>query len=513
MADLLTASTSAFEAGRVQLGQGHLDSARHDFDQALDLLLGASDAMRADPRLASQLTSLIDRITALESAALASGDGFTEQAYEAASIDELLSDATTLELPPSAPPELEATVAADLGATRHDIDIPANPKVLAYVELFQGRLREWFQASLQRGASYLPQIQSVFKAEGVPLDLAFVPLVESAFKANALSRARARGFWQFMRGTGRENGLKLDWFVDERADPHKATLAAAKYFKTLADMFDGDWHLALASYNGGPGRVQRALRQSKKTSFWDLAASGRFLPRETREYVPMILAAVIIGRNPTQYGFDIDPGASLTYDTVTVDRAIDLRKVAEWTGAPIDEIQALNPELRRMITPAKREYAIKVPTGTATLLEEKMAEAPPTDLAAIKWHEVRTGETLEIVARRYGVRRADLADANDLSVRSKLKPGTELLIPRNAPAAVRSGPTRAGRPSWLAANGQDSAKSGKLVYKVRRGDTLGSIARNFDTTVSAIQVWNNLKSTRLMPGDQLTIFTTRSADQ
>ena len=197
---------------------------------------------------------------------------------------------------------------ADLETTAHDIPIPTNDRVLRYVELFQGRLREFLTEGLSRGAQYLPMIQATFRAEGLPLDLAYIPLIESAFKPSALSRAKARGVWQFMHGTALENGLKADWYLDERADPMKATQAAAKYLKTLHRMFE-DWHLAMASYNGGPGRVKRALTRSRKNDFWELTATTRYLPRETRDYVPMILAAVIIAKNPAQYGFDIVPMA------------------------------------------------------------------------------------------------------------------------------------------------------------------------------------------------------------
>src|SRR4030095_10775571 len=154
-------------------------------------------------------------------------------------------------------------------------------------------------------------IQNVFKSEGLPLDLAYVPLVESAFKNNALSRVSARGMWQFMLGTGLEHGLDHTWFVDERADPEKATRAAAQYLKTLSRMFDGDWYFALASYNAGPGRLQGAVRRSKITDYWEITASSRYLPRETREYVPMILAAILIAKNPSLYGFEIGAAAPL----------------------------------------------------------------------------------------------------------------------------------------------------------------------------------------------------------
>ena len=231
--------------------------------------------------------------------------------------------------------------------------IPLNARVLSYIELFQGRLRTFITEGLARGSKYLPMIQNVFRAEGLPLDLAYVPLVESAFKPNALSRAKARGVWQFMRGTALDNGLRHDWYVDERSDPEKATLAAAKYLKTLRGMFGGDWHLALASYNGGPGRVQRAMQRSGVQEFWSLAETSRYLPRETREYVPMILAAIVIARNPAQYGFDVQPLPAVASEKVVLPGPVDLRRIAEWTGTSIDTIQTLNPELRRWTTPVK----------------------------------------------------------------------------------------------------------------------------------------------------------------
>src|SRR5207253_8288323 len=161
---------------------------------------------------------------------------------------------------PPATRELKDAVQSDLENANHDIPIPLNQRVLSYIELFQGRFHDFIEEGLQRGAPYLPMIQSVFRAEGLPLDLAYVPLVESAFKPNALSRAKAKGVWQFMSGTAVENGLRRDWYIDERSDPEKSTVAAAKYLKVLNNLFSGDWLMALASYNGGPGRLQRALK-------------------------------------------------------------------------------------------------------------------------------------------------------------------------------------------------------------------------------------------------------------
>ena len=503
VAALLAASIRHFDNGERELRLGHLSRARQEFDRALELVLESPLSSRTDPRVRDHCDRLIDRISAYETAALAAGDGFAEKPSEPAPIDELL--AASAFVSQATLPELAAikqTVTADLASSDYDVEIPINQRVLAYVELFQGRLRDWFEAGLNRGAQYLPMIQQVFRAEGLPLDLAYIPLIESAFKPTAVSRASAKGVWQFMRGTALENGLKHDWYIDERADPEKATLAAAKYLKTLNRMFEGDWHLAIASYNGGPGRVQRAMKRTGASDFWDLSGRPRALPRETREYVPMILAAIVIARNPVQYGFEVIPEAARAYDTVALSKAVDLRRVAEWTGTSIDEIQALNPELRRWTTPVRAsDYEIKVPAGSGSDLQAKLEAAPPTELASLKWHTVKRGESVASVAKRFGVSRADLAEANRISSKTKLRAGEELLIPR-APTPLLS-----QRPSEIRlAKATSKADDGKKVtYRVRRGDTLSAIARQFDVTVDDLKTWNRIRGTRLTAGDLLTV--------
>jgi len=513
---LIATSERHYETGQRELADGHLDQARREFDLSVSILLESSAGARSDARLRDHFDRLVDRISAHEAAALAEGDGFSEGPSEPAPIDELLAIASTFDTPGTPTAETAAAVRTDPALSAHDIPIPLNDRVLNYIELFQGRLRGHIQSGMDRGAQYLPMIQQVFKTEGLPLDLAYIPLIESAFKPVAESQKRARGVWQFMRATGEERGLETNWFVDERSDPEKSTRAAADYLKWLYNQF-GDWHLALASYNGGPGRVQRAVQRSGIEDFWQLSEGKRHLPRETREYVPLILAAMVIARNPTQYGFTpMATDKPLAYDTVVVTRAVDLRRIAEWTDTPLEKIQALNPELRRWTTPVRADkYDVKVPQGTGDTLRERLASATAADLAALHWYRVKRGESVATIARKLGVSRGDLAEANGLSTKARVRPGQDLLVPRapstalvaraetavpaarNARAAAPAEPRRE-RPA-------DPPPSSRIVYKVRRGDTLEKIARAFDTTVAAIKSTNKLRGNTIAAGDRLTI--------
>jgi len=504
---LMAVSDDHLERGRRELADGHLDRAKHEFNLALGLILESPLGAHEDSRLLEHFNRLVERISTLELAALAAGDGFTEQRSEAAAIDALLSLDTFDTRPPTA--ETALAVQADLQTISYDIPIQLHDKVLRYVQLFQGRLREFLTAGLARGSEYLPMIQSVFRAQGLPLDLAFVPLIESAFKPTALSRVNARGVWQFMRRTGIEVGLKHDWYIDERADPYKSTVAAAKYLKTLHGMF-GDWHLALASYNGGPGRVQRALRRSGKDDFWSLSATTRYLPRETREYVPMILAAVIVARNPQQYGFSVMPTAPHVTEAVVIPPAVDLRRVAEWAGIAVDDLQALNPELRRWTTPIRGEdYEVRVPAGTADRVRVGLTEASPSQRNALQWHTVKNGESITAIARKLRVARGDLAEANYLRVNSRLRAGQKLVIPRMPSAALlaraAAGTGDATPDAVVAIYEGPEPEPEPALYRVRRGDTLSAIARRHGTTVNEIKSTNRLRTNRLQIGDRLVI--------
>ncbi len=426
---LVARSTAAFEEGLRQLRDGRLDEASRSFALAVDVLSNSPEAARGEAGVVEQLDRLSAAIKAAEVQAVAApGDALNEQPSAPAPRDALF-DAVRSE-PLGSPPTLEA-IQLDVASTDFDIDVPLTPQVLSFVQMYTGnpRMRGFLEDGLSRGARYLPMVQEIFRAEGLPLDLAYVPLVESAFKTSALSRANARGIWQFMLGTGLEQGLRRDWYVDERADPEKATRAAARFLQQLYEQF-GNWHLALASYNGGPGRVQGAMRRSGKRDYWEIRESTRFLPRETRDYVPLVLAAVIVARNPARYGLTVTPAEPPEVETVTIESPVDIRLVALWTGRLLEEIRELNPELRRWTTPLRAStYELRVPAGMGDVVRARMAETPADALVPLDRHTVRKGETLRTLARTLKVTQADLAEANYLSTRAKLETGQQLIVP------------------------------------------------------------------------------------
>jgi membrane-bound lytic murein transglycosylase D len=297
-------------------------------------------------------------------------------------------------------------------------------------------------------------------------------------------------------------------------------------------MFDGDWHLALASYNGGPGRVQKAIKRAGGADdFWTLSAKGKLLPRETREYVPMILAAIVIARNPAQYGFDFEAEPVSTYETVTLAKPVDLRRVAEWADTSIDEIQALNPELRRWTTPVRdKKYELKVPIGTAERVASRLGDTTALDLASLNWYTAKRGDTLALIAKKLKVSRNDLAEANYLTIKSRVATGQRLMVPREATALMAARPApaeqtaRVEKPEKTPAvaqarrtvpeTGALASAAGpnrvKVIYAVKPGDTLASIARLFKTSVSALRTWNpRLPGDRIAAGQRLTVYRIR----
>lgn len=395
-------------------------------------------------------------------------------------------------------PRLKDLVSEDLLKTRYDMPVVLNSRVLRFLNYYQNRRRDVMQRGLKRSGKYLKLFRKIFKKEGIPQDLVYMAHTESLFNPHAYSRARAKGIWQFIKWTGLKQGLRQDWWIDERSDIAKSTEAAARYLKELHGLL-GDWHLALAAYNVGPARIQRIIRRHGVKDYWSMVRR-RLLPRETRNYVPSILASLIIFRNPERYGFQVEPDPEIEFETVTLDYQVDLGVVSESIGVPIAQIAALNPELTRGVTPREYpDYALKVPPGKAELLKTYLANLPPEKRLTLLRHRVRNGETLSVIASKYSVPLRAIAQVNRIRNIHRIRARQDLIIPVSGRPGTRMAMTQRFRPG----------RSRRIVdlsgnYMVRRGDSLGKIAHLYRVTVTELRQWNNLKpGAFIYPGQKL----------
>ena len=373
------------------------------------------------------------------------------------------------EVPPASDAELQRekdlVASAPIG---YDIPMVLNDRVAAYVDYFTSRGRDFLEGSLDRSNKYVSVFQRVFEEAGIPKDLVYMAHVESGFKTSAYSRAKARGIFQFISGTGRRYGLRVDGWIDERADPMKSARAAAAYLKDLYAMFD-DWYLALAAYNAGEGKIQRGMARTGKADFWSLA-STRTIRSETKNYVPMILAATIIAKEPVKFGFAPASVVDPEIEMVGIDGQTDLRILARMIDVEPEALREINPHLRRGVTAPAGVTDVYVPRGSADALKSAYAALPVADRMILARHSVGAGESPASIARHYGVSLASLQRSNGLGKESRLKAGQQLIIPAVATPAPDA----------------DVVRHGSIVYRVKRGDTLGGIARRYRTSPGAI---------------------------
>ena len=454
----------AYAAGQADYKKGDLLAARRDFDRAVDLMLTSGIDIKSTPELQDEFDRIVDQINGLEMEALRQGNGFTPKTEDTPA--EAAEEVTFV-----VDPNIVAKAKTDLATTKSDLPLVVNDYVAAYINFFANTTKghNTLLHAFQRAGRYRQMIQRVMSEEGVPQDLIYLAVAESGFQPRAVNRkSRAGGMWQFMpRGN---YGLERNSYVDERFDPEKSTRAYARYMKYIYAQL-GDWYLSMAGYDWGTGNVQRAVQKTGYADFWELYKRNN-LPGETKNYVPEILAAIIIANHPSQYGFDeitLDP--PVLTDTVTINYSADLRLVSDIVGAPVDELIALNPSLLRMATPPDTEFDLHLPAGTAALFQEKIAAIPVSKRDSWRYHKVTPDDTLASVAHTYSVSVSALADANQLDNNSKLDGVEALLVP--VPARAQS-------------------TSHAVFYTTRRGDTLVSVADRFGISLSQLRRWNKL---------------------
>jgi membrane-bound lytic murein transglycosylase D len=484
--DYLIAQVEAkFASGEQNYKAGHLEAARHDFDDAVDWMLTSGYDPNSDPKLSELFHRVVDTVYSYELQAFRAGDGFQEAPAVPAPIDEVAEMTFPVD------PKLKARAEEAAKNISHDMPLTVNDEVLSFLNFFQTpRGRAIVETGLRRSGRYREMIGRVLHEEGVPQDLIYLAQAESAFQPLALSRAGARGIWQFVAYRGMEYGLRHTWWIDERQDPEKATRAAAQHLRDLYGQF-GDWYLAMAAYNCGPGNVQKAIERTGYADFWELYKRN-VLPRETRNYVPIILALTLIAKDAAHYGIQVVPEQPVPTDVVKPGRAIDLRLVAETIDVDVDTLRNLNPALLRLATPDDPSFEMHLPVGSAEKFSAEIADIPSDKWVSWRRHRIEAGETLTSIAKKYRVTPAAISDANNLDRHAALDVGEKLIIPAAAPV---------------------ESKSRLVRYRVRKGDTLGGIADRFSVPTEDVRKWNHMSTNHVSRGMVLRIYTVGGAPE
>ena len=489
---LIAQAEKQYAAGQANYQAGHLEAAKANFDQAFNTLLSSNLDIRNNESLQREFDKIVEAVHELEMTALKQGDGFQEPESQPAPIDE----ANDITFPVD--PNVRAKAEAEIKTTKSDLPLVMNDQVAMFINYFSSpRGKATLEHAWQRSGRYKAMIEETLKQEGVPQDLIYLAQAESGFQPLALSRAGARGMWQFMAQSGELYGLERNWWVDDRQDPVKATQAAARHLKDLYNQF-GDWYLAMAAYNSGAATVQHAVERTGYADFWELYKRG-VLPQETRNYVPIILAVTIIAKNPEQYGLErVTPEAPPQIDQVTINYPVDLRLVAECVDSSVDYLQELNPSLLRMTTPKDQSFTLNLPGGSKDKYETAIAVIPQDMRTYWRYHKVDYGDTLPAIARKYHTSTTSIEEANNLTS-DDLKAGTKLIIP--------IAPTHQGSGTSLAYSRHATH------YTIRKGDTVASVADDFEVPVEKLRKWNHLRgSGELTPGRTLVIYKPLTSD-
>ena len=476
IAELIASVEKEYQVGLDQYNAGDKDAAKVHFDHAFNLLLESSPGIRTDSRFQPEFDKILNNVNELELATVQQSDTAPEQQAEPAPIDEA-NEVTNYPVDQN----LKAKATEEIKVTHSDLPLMMTDQVASYINYFSTRGRPTLEHGLTQSGRYREMIERILKEEGVPLDLIYVAQAESGFHPYAVSRVGARGIWQFMGSRARSYNMHRDLWVDDRQDPEKSTRAAARHLKDLYNQF-GDWYLAMAAYNSGPGTVQSAVKRTGYADFWELYRRN-VLPKETRNYVPIIVAVAIMAKNPSQYGLQsIVPDPPMKYDTVKINYPVDLRLVAECIDVTPSELQELNPSLLRMTTP-KGHFDLHLPVGTADKYQAAIAGIPADMRLWWRYHTVDRGETLMSLARTYRTPMKTIATANQLDMSDTIEAGAKLVIPI-APGRHNRG------------DGQTYARR-LTIYRVRKNDTLESVSNNLGIAPTTIRRWNRMKGDSL----------------
>jgi len=471
----------------------HYEVAQADLDEAFHLIASLDDS----PYLEAGPVGEVGPVGDLDRLAVAVEEAYLSIVPHLATFSpdsplSLLLEGLSKERLEELPEDASQMVRIHQLAPQCGVPVDANARVAASIRFFQTRGRQTYLTWMRRAGRYRDLIVPILRHEKLPEDFFYLAMIESGFNPRAYSRAHASGLWQFIRHTARLEGLSIDHWVDERRDPVRSTRAAARHLKALYANL-GDWRLAAAAYNAGPGRVSRAIAAAGTRDFWRLK-----LPTETRNYVPLFMAAVVISKDPALFGFDaIEVDPPLRYEEARLSRFVDLKVAARIMGISVGQLRQLNPELRRVITPPKsRSYHLRVPPGKAARLVREYARLPASAKTGVYEYLVQRGDNISTIAAAFGVSVRLVADANSLGNANLIHPGQTLYVP--AAEGVRA--SRAlgkGRPG--------------LRYKVRRGDSLSAIAQRFGVTVAQLRAWNGLRGDLIRRGQELRVGEVVSA--
>jgi membrane-bound lytic murein transglycosylase D len=472
VADLIARVEKDYQAGLDAYQAGQTDAAKQDFDRALNALLESNLDIRSDNRLEKEFNHVVEGINRLDLGSLGLSSDSDTQKAEPAPIDET-NDVTL-----STDAKVKAKAQLEIKSTHSDLPLMMTDQVAGYISYFSNRGRGTFERAFARSGRYHDMMVSILKEEGVPQDLIYLAQAESGFHPLAVSRVGARGIWQFMASRARGYGLQHNMWVDDRQDPEKSTRAAAHHLKDLYAQF-GDWYLAMAAYNSGPGTVQAAVRRTGYADFWELYHRN-VLPKETRNYVPIILAVTIMTKNLSQYGFDdVSMDEPIAYDPVTINYPVDLHLVAECVDATPAQLQELNPSLLRLTTPREGTFVLHLPKGTKDQYQTAIAAIPSDMRLWWRYHKVQPSDTLASLARTYRVTAKSIVTANHLE-------GTDTELEADAKVVI---PVAPGKHPL-----SDTATYARRItrYRVHKGDTVETVAENFGVSAQMVRRWNGL---------------------